>query len=64
MMAEHRLSLSHTTIMRWVDKFAPAVEKLWTKFTKTVDRSWGVKESYIKVKGRWVYLYGAVVKAD
>jgi transposase-like protein len=62
MMAERGLSMAHTTIMRWVQRFIPEFEKRWRKYAKPVGRSWRVDETYIKVKGRWVYLYRAVDK--
>jgi transposase-like protein len=60
MMAERGLHLSHTTIMRWVQRYAPEFEKRWTRFARKVGRSWCVDETYLKVRGRWTYLYRAV----
>ena len=60
MMGERGLRLSHTTIMRWVQRYAPEFEKRWTRFARKVGRSWRVDETYLKVRGRWVYLYRAV----
>jgi transposase-like protein len=60
MMAERGLHLSHTTIMRWVQRYAPEFEKHWTRFARKVGRFWRVDETYLKVRGRWVYLYRAV----
>ena len=60
MMAERGLHLSHTTIMRWVQRYAPEFERRWTRFARKVGRSWRVDETYLKVRGRWVYLYRAV----
>ena len=60
MMAERGLHLSHTTIMRWVQRYAPEFEKRWTRFARKVGRSWRVDETYVKVRGRWTYLYRAV----
>jgi transposase-like protein len=62
-MAERGLSMTHTTIMRWMLKFVPVFEQCWRKYARPVGRSWRVDESYIKVKGRRVYLYRAVDKA-
>jgi transposase-like protein len=59
MMDERGLRLSHTTIMRWVQRYAPEFEKYWTRFARKVGRSWRVDETYLKVRGRWVYLYRA-----
>jgi transposase-like protein len=60
MMAERGLHLSHITIMRSVQRYAPEFEKRWTRFARKVERSWRVDETYLKVRGRWVYLYRAV----
>jgi transposase-like protein len=63
MMAERGLSLAHTTIMRWVQRYVPEFEKRWNRFSRQVGGSWRVDETYVKIKGRWVYLYRAVDKA-
>src|ERR1017187_6508816 len=60
MMGERGLCHSHTTIMRWVQRYAPEFEKRWTSFARKVGRSWRVDEPYLKVRGRWAYLYRAV----
>ena len=60
MMAEHGLSLVHTTIMRWVHHYAPEFERRWNRFARSVGSSWRVDETYIKIRGEWVYLYRAV----
>ena len=62
MMAERGLTLAHTTIMRWVKRYALEFEKRWNRFARPVGRSWRVDETYIKIKGRWTYLYRAVDK--
>ena len=63
MMAERGLSLAHTTVMRWVQRYVPELEKRWNRFARQVGGSWRVDESYVKIKGRWAYLYRAVDKA-
>ena len=63
MMAERGLSLAHTTIMRWVQRYVPEFEKRWSRFARPVGGSWRVDETYVKIKGRWTYLYRAVDKA-
>jgi transposase-like protein len=63
MMAERGLSLAHTTIMRWVQSYVPEFEKRWSRFARPVGGSWRVDETYVKIKGRWTYLYRAVDKA-
>ena len=44
MMGERGLCLSHTTIMRWVQRYAPEFEKRWTSFARKVGRSWRVDD--------------------
>jgi transposase-like protein len=63
MMAERVLSLAHTTIMRCVRRYASEFVKRWNRFGRSCGRSWRVDETYIKVRGQWVYLYRAVDKA-
>ena len=40
----------------------PDFEKRWNQYARPVGDSWRVDETYIKVKGQWVYLYRAVDK--
>jgi transposase-like protein len=54
------IDLAHTTIMRWVQRFVPEFEKRWNRFACKAGRSWRVDETYVKIKGRWTYLYRAV----
>jgi len=60
MMAERGISLAHTTILRWVQRYVPEFEKRWSRYARPVGDSWRVDETYIKVRGQWVYLYRAV----
>jgi hypothetical protein len=56
MMAERGLPMAHTTIMRWVQRYAPEFEKRWCRFARAVGRSWRVDETYVKIRGEWCYL--------
>ena len=59
MMAERGLLMAHTTIMRWVHHYVPEFERRWNRFARPVGRSWRVDETYVKIRGKWVYLYRA-----
>src|SRR3954463_16471377 len=59
-MAERGLSVDHTTIYRWVQRYAPILEKKCRAKLRPTNDSWRVDETYIKVKGQWMYLYRAV----
>src|SRR3954465_14935965 len=60
MMAERGLSLAHTTILRWVQRYAPEFVKRWNRFALHAGPSWRVDETYLKIPGQWHYLYRAV----
>ena len=63
MMGERGIGLAHTTILRWVQHYTPEFAKRWQRYARPVGGSWRCDETYIKVKGIWVYLYRAVDKA-
>jgi transposase-like protein len=60
MMFERGLHIDHTTIFRWVQQYAPEMEKRCRPHLKACNDSWKVDETYIKVKKIWTYLYRAV----
>src|SRR5260370_13160843 len=63
MMAERGLSMAHTTIMRWVQRYAPEFEKRWRRFARAVGQSWRGGETYLKIRGEGRYLYLALGRA-
>ena len=63
MMGERGIDLAHTTILRWVQQYTPEFQKRWNRFARTIGGSWRMDETYIRVKGEWMYLYRAVDKA-
>ncbi len=60
MMTERGLSLVHTTIFRWVQEYAPEIDKRSRPHLKQTNDSRRVDETYVKVRGKWMYLYRAV----
>ncbi len=52
--------IDHSTLQRWVIKFAKLIDNQVRKRKKPVGNSWRMDETYVKVNGTWVYLYRAV----
>jgi putative transposase len=57
------VQVDHATIHGWVYKFSPFIEAQMKKRKVRVGKSWRMDETYIKVKGKWCYLYRAVDKS-
>ena len=62
MMGERGVAVDHATLNRWVIKYAPEFEKQFRRCQRPVGRSWRLDETYVKIKGKWAYLYRAVDK--
>ena len=60
LLAERGLRADHVTVWRWVQRYAPELDRRLRKRLKATNDSWRVDETYIRVKGKWVYLYRAV----
>jgi transposase-like protein len=60
MLQDRGVDVAHTTLFRWVQAYAPAIEKRIRPHLRTSNGSWRVDETYVRVKGRWMYLYRAV----
>jgi transposase-like protein len=60
MMLERGIQVDHTTIYRWVQAYAPELDKRCRPRLSPTNDSWKVDETYVKVKGKWKYLYRAI----
>ncbi|WP_170416184.1 IS6 family transposase [Ruegeria atlantica] len=61
-MAERGVELDHATLNLWVNRYAGLAADASRHKKRPTDRSWLMDETYVKVKGEWVYLYGAIDK--
>jgi len=59
-MGERGVIVDHSTLNRWVIKYAPEIEKQFRRQQRPVGRRWRMDETYVRVKGEWKYLYRAV----
>jgi len=62
MMHERGLAVDHSTIFRWVQRYAPEIKKRIRQHLKMSGTSFRVDETYIKVGKSCKYLYRAVHK--
>jgi len=54
-LAKRGVDVEHTTLYRWVRRYAPEIEK-WLRWARChPSRSWRVDETVIKAKRRWAY---------
>jgi putative transposase len=60
MMAERGISVDHATVHRWVIRYSPELLERFNRRKRPVNGKWHVDETYIKVRGRWQYLYRAI----
>src|SRR5215203_4723725 len=60
MLQDRGVAADHTTIFRWIQAYAAELEKRIRPQLRLSNGSWRVDETYVKVKGRWTYLYRAV----
>jgi transposase-like protein len=60
MTAERGVEVDHSTIARWVLHFSPILNDLIRREMRRPNRSWRVDETYVRVAGRWTYLYRAI----
>jgi transposase-like protein len=60
LLAERGIDVDHVTVHRWVQRFTPLLADAARFGRHRVGDRWHVDETYVKVAGRWVYLYRAV----
>jgi transposase-like protein len=60
MMRERGLTVDHVTIFRWVQKYAPEINKRMRPHLKMSGTSYRLDETYVKVGTEWKYLYRAI----
>src|ERR1700736_4963984 len=60
LLAERGLLVDHVTVWRWVQRYAPEIQRQLRLRLRPTNDSWRVAETYIRVKGKWRYLYRAV----
>ena len=60
LLAERDLHADHVTVWRWVQRYAPELQRCLRRHLKPTNDSWRMDETYVRVKGKWRYLYRAV----
>ena len=63
LMAERNLTVDHTTVWRWVQRYAPELNRRVRRELKPSGTSWRADETYVRIAGTWMYLYRAVDSA-
>ena len=61
-LQDRGLVIDHAAINRWVIEYAPQLSANFKAKKKAVKSSWRMDETYVKVKGQWMYQYRAVNK--
>lgn len=63
MMSERGLPVDHTAVWRWVQRYAPEINRRMRPHLKMGGTSYRLDETYVKVGTEWKYLYRAVDSA-
>jgi transposase, IS6 family len=59
-MAERNVHVDHVTIWRWIQRYAPELSRRCRLELRRTNGSWRVDETYLRVAGKWTYLYRVV----
>ena len=63
LIKDWNIGLDHSSVQRWVAEYGSWLQAKVRKYlTRNFKRSWRLDETYIKVKGKWCYLYRIVDK--
>jgi len=60
LLADRGIDVDHVTIYRWVQRFTPLLAEAARPCRHAVGDRWQVDETYVKVAGRWRYVYRAI----
>jgi transposase, IS6 family len=60
MFSDRGVQVDYTTLFRWIQAYASELEKRIRPHLRITNGFWRVDETYIRLKGQWLYLYRAV----
>ena len=60
LLTERGIEVDHVTIYRWVLRFTPLLAEAARPCRRAVGDRWQVDETYVKLAGRWRYVYRAI----